>query len=274
MPCMLSTRSMVMRSSPRTRPEARGPWRGSTGTTTLMPRRCSCFARNARKSIDAARAHAKAMAANEPGLVLSTRRPRHPRVHGAVGLVAQPPASSWFLGIRLPAARECDVLVAKAKGTLVPGAHVLGCLGALVIFGRAIEPPTRREETLDVCQIGRRRGIVVSVRQQVGVAEDRDEHLVEVRLKGQGRRRPDGHDAVVLAGTRCPAAATSEEPVPHEVLLATRPSPVGSLIVSTEELQTVSRFTPHRQVALGAGYNFPFTMRGPGRVGHVSLTEP
>ncbi len=88
-----------------------------------------------------ARAHAKAVGADEPGLVFSTRRPRYPRVHGAVGFMAQPPASTWFFGIGLPAACERDVLVGKAKDMLVAGANVVGCLGALVIFGRAIQPP-------------------------------------------------------------------------------------------------------------------------------------
>ena len=43
------------------------------------------------------------------------------------------------------------------------------------------------------------------------MAEDGDEHLVEVRLKGEGRRRPNGHDAIVLASSRRPASASGEE---------------------------------------------------------------
>jgi len=97
-----------------------------------------------------ARAHAKTVATNEPGLVLSTRCSRHPRVDSAVGLVAEPPPSSGLLRVRLPTTREREVFITKAKGTPMPGAYILGNQGAAVILGGTIEPPARREETLDV----------------------------------------------------------------------------------------------------------------------------
>ncbi len=156
-----------------------------------------------------ARTHAESMGADQPGIVFSTRRSRDPRVHGSVGFVTQPPASPRLLGIRLPAARERDMFVAEARATLIPGAHIVGGLGAVVVFGGAIQPPTRREEGLDAGHIGRGGAIVVRGWQKIRVTEDCDQHFIEIRLKRQGRRRADGDDAVVLVRDRRPAAATS-----------------------------------------------------------------
>ncbi len=57
------------------------------------------------------------------------------------------------------------------------------------------------------------------------MAEERDEQLVEVCLKGQGGRRSDGHDGVVLAGAPVSGGCFGRGRAPHGALPAIRPSP-------------------------------------------------
>ena len=84
-----------------------------------------------------------------------------------------------------------------------PGAgrrHVVGDAEVAVIARRVLEPAACREQVPGGDQVGRRRRKVLVGGDEVGVAEGGDEDLVDVRLQGQCRRGPDGHDAVVPGG--------------------------------------------------------------------------
>ena len=85
--------------------------------------------------------HAEAVQTDDPGPVVPALGPRHPDVHGPVGLVLEPPRPAGFLGMRLPPAREGGVLVAQPVGGLVDRPHVVGRRGVAVVGRRVVNPP-------------------------------------------------------------------------------------------------------------------------------------
>ena len=76
MPCMESTMSMVMRSSPRTRPEARGPVEGQHQDGHVDPQAVEVPGPEPPQVHRGVAAHAEAVGAHQPGPVVSARGSR------------------------------------------------------------------------------------------------------------------------------------------------------------------------------------------------------
>ncbi len=94
---------------------------------------------------------------------------------------------------------------------LLPRLDVVGRGRVTVVLRRPLQPALAGEQGSHALEVCRRRGAVTLLGQQLGVAKDGDEDLVEICLQSQYGGGPNRYHSVVDGGFRAPGPAPGDE---------------------------------------------------------------